>query len=83
MGRFVRDFGLLLFVLLLPFGVYCLRVAIDDRGPEAAFSLLEGAILASGGLLGLCASVREHFIMRDHIRYAHGKRRQGISGRTG
>lgn len=82
MGRFIRDFSFLVSILLLPFGIYCLRAASDNRGPEAAISLLGGAALASGGLLGLYSSVREHFIMRDHIRYANGRRRQRTSGRA-
>jgi hypothetical protein len=74
MGRFIRDFGFLASVLLLPVGIYCLGVATENRGPDASLYLIGGAALASGGLVGICSSIREHFIMRDQVRYAHGKR---------
>jgi hypothetical protein len=73
MGRFVRDFGFLASILLLPGGIYCLRVGTENRGPDAPFYLLAGAAFASGGFLSICCSIREFFIARSHVRYAHGK----------
>jgi len=73
MGRFLRDLGLLVCVLLLPVGIYCLHAATDNSGSNSPLYLLGGAALASGGLFGLWVCVREHFVMRDHVRYAQGK----------
>ena len=79
MGRFIRDFGLLFSVLLLPVGIYCLDVGTGSHSPNASVYLIAGAALSSAGLLGMCSSIREHFIMRDHVRYARGSRRNGTS----
>jgi len=79
MGRFIRDFGFLGFFLLVPVGVYCLWVGTENHSPDAPVYLIGGAALASGGLVGLFSSVREHFILREHVRYAQGKRGRGTS----
>jgi hypothetical protein len=81
MGRFIRDFGFLASVVLLPVGIYLLYAATESRAPDASFSLLGSAFLIACGLLSVYSAIREHFIMRDHVRYAHGRRRPGAADR--
>jgi len=78
MGRFIRDFGFLGSLLLLPLGIYGIWLGTDSRGPNASSFLIVGAAATAGGVLGLCTSIREHFILRDHVRYAHGRPRNGM-----
>jgi hypothetical protein len=79
MERFIRDFGFFVSLLLLPAGVYCLRVGSENRGSDATLFLIGGAALASGGFLAICSSIQKHFIMRNYVRHAHGKERQETS----
>jgi hypothetical protein len=82
MGRFIRNFGFLTFALLLPFGLYLLQVGTENHGSDASFSLLGGAVLVASGLVSVSSAIREHFILRDHLRYARGRRRPRASGST-
>ena len=82
MERFVRDFGFLAFVLLLPFGIYFLQAGMENHSSQASFSVIGGAVLVSCGLVSASSAIREHFILRDHVRYAHGKRRTPPAGRA-
>lgn len=82
MERFIRDFGFLAFLLLLPFGLYLVNAGMENHGSEAPFSLIGGAVLVSCGLVSGSSAIREHFLLRDYVRYARGRKRAGVSDRA-
>lgn len=69
MDRFTRDFAFLMSVLILPLGLYLLLAGTQNDTSNSFVDLLGDATLATGGSLGIVASIRAHVQMREHERY--------------
>ena len=74
MERFIRDFGFLVSLLVLPVGLYFLNAGVQDRKSATSAALHVGAVLTASGLVGIACSIRAHFSMREHLRHIRGKR---------